>query len=139
MEVLVVRHVDADDLAPEMACEHDQAARDDAVMEDLLVVVDVVDEPVESGDALAQAGLDDGPLLGRDDAGDRIEGKDALGARRVAGVDRERHAAVEERAVRELGGAAYRAPLHRRDLGDELGVVGRGIASPSAPRVNISS
>ena len=35
-----------------------RAARDDAVVQDLLVVIDVVDEEVERADALLQAGLD---------------------------------------------------------------------------------
>ena len=68
-------------------------------------MVDVVDEHVEGPDPLPEARLDDRPLLGREDAGNRIERQDALGALLALRVDREGDAAVEERAVGELGRA----------------------------------
>ncbi len=124
VQVLVVRHVDPDDLAPEVACEHHEAAGDDAVVQDRLVVVDVVHEAVQGLDPLPQPRLDDRPLVGREDARDRVERQDPLGGRRVVRVDRERDAAVQERAIRELGRASHVPAVHRRDLGDDLGVVG---------------
>ena len=123
VQVLVVGHVDADDLAAEVAREHDQPARHDAVVQDLLPVVDVVHEAVERRDPLAQAGLDDRPVGGGDDARDRVERQDPLGGGRVVRVDREGHAAMQERAVRELCRAAHLLAVHRRDLRDDLGVV----------------
>ena len=52
VDVLVVGDVDADDLAAEVPREHDEPSRDDPVPEDLLPVVDVVHEQVESLDPL---------------------------------------------------------------------------------------
>jgi hypothetical protein len=58
----------------------DDLARNDAVLEDAALVVDVLEEEVEGGDALGEAALDGGPLGGGDDARDRVVGEDALGA-----------------------------------------------------------
>ncbi len=49
-----MRHIDPDHLAPEMPGPHDQAARHHAVVQDLLIVIDVVDEEIERLDALLQ-------------------------------------------------------------------------------------
>ena len=49
----------------------DLLGRNDAGLEDLLVVVDVVQEAVERRDALPQARFQLAPLVGRDDARDR--------------------------------------------------------------------
>ena len=126
VDVLVVGDVDPDHLAPEVACEHDEPARHHAVPQDLLGVVDVVDERVERPDPLSQAALDDSPLVRGQDAGDRVEREDPLGALLSFRVDREGDAAVEERAVRELRRSPQVASLHRRDLGDHLFVVRAG-------------
>ena len=56
----------------------DQLRRDDPVAEDLAVVVDVVDEQVQRPDALLQPALDPVPLVGGDQAGDRVERDDLL-------------------------------------------------------------
>jgi hypothetical protein len=58
-------------------------------------MVDVVEEQVQGGDALDQAGLDVFPLAGGDHPWERIEREDALGAFLVA-VDRERDALLKE-------------------------------------------
>ena len=47
--------------------------RQHAICDDALLVVDVIDESVERGDALPQAGLDAVPLLARDGARDDVE------------------------------------------------------------------
>ncbi len=52
----------------------------DAGLQDLLVVIDVVDEAVERGHALAQATLHLAPFVGRDDARDQVERNQPLGA-----------------------------------------------------------
>ena len=103
-------------------------------------MVDVVDEAVERPDPLSQARLDDRPLVGGDDAGNRIERQDPLGALLAVRVDGERDAAVQERPVRELGRAAQVAPVHRRDLRDQLGVVrpGHGAAGRDQARTSSS-
>ena len=79
----------------------DDVAGDDAVVQDLPLVIDVVQEQVERGDALGQAALDDVPVGGRDDARQQIVREDALGAF-VAAVDGEGDALVEEGQVRLL-------------------------------------
>ncbi len=123
VHVQVVGHLDADHLAPEVAGEHHEPARHDAVPQDLLGVVDVVHEAVERADPLLQARLDDGPLLGRDDPRDGVEGQDPLRTLAVVVVDGEGDAAVQERARRELGGAAQLARVHDRELGRQPRVV----------------
>ena len=95
-----------DHLAPEVPRQHDQAARHDPVVEDLLVVVDVVDEEVERLDALPQPRLDQPPLAGRDQARDQVERKDPLSPLRRVGVDGEGDPLVQEGAVGEIAGAA---------------------------------
>jgi hypothetical protein len=76
----------------------DQLARDDAVVEDFGVGVDVAQEEIERGDALGEAALDAVPLLRRDEARQQVVGKDALGAL-VAAVDGEGDALGEKREV----------------------------------------
>ncbi len=55
--------VDALHLGAELGVAEHLVGRDDAGLEDLLAVVDVVDEPVERGDALAQAALHLAPFV----------------------------------------------------------------------------
>ena len=76
----------------------DHVGRNDAVLEDLLLVIDVVDERVEGVDALLQAALDVVPFGRRDDARHQVEGEDALGAGRVA-VDVEGDAHLQQQAL----------------------------------------
>jgi len=47
----------------------DKLARDDSVVEDFGVGVDVAQEEIERGDALGEAAFDAFPLLGCDQAG----------------------------------------------------------------------
>ena len=54
-------------------------------------MINVVEEEVECGDSLHQAGFEERPLGRRDDARNQVEGKDPLGALGVA-VDIERDA-----------------------------------------------
>ena len=71
---------------------------DDAILHDALLVVNVVQEKVERGDALRQSPLDDFPFVRGNNARDQIERKDALGAARVA-IDVEGHALTQKREV----------------------------------------
>ena len=75
--------------------------RDDAVLDDPLLVIDVVNEEVERADALLQAALDEAPFRRRDNPRHEIERKDPLGSGVVA-VDAEGNAHVQERAFRRL-------------------------------------
>ena len=77
----------------------DQMLGDDPVSNDLLVVVDVVDEQIQRFDALAQAGLDAGPLVVADDPRQYVERPDLLDPGLVA-VDVEGNAHVAEVQLR---------------------------------------
>ena len=54
----------------------------------MLVMVDVVEQQVDRGDALHDAALDVPPLLGREDARQHVEWQDSIDRPRI-GVDRE--------------------------------------------------
>ncbi len=84
VRVHVARHVHADHLGTELRVVDHLVARHDAGLQDLLVVVDVVDEPVERQHPLGQALFHVAPLVRRDDARDLVERDQALGA--LAGV-----------------------------------------------------
>ena len=114
LAVAVAHQVDAADVAPdalrrvesdarlqEVARRQDELSRHDAVLDDALGVIDVVDEQVERLDALLQALLDGGPVRGADDAGQDVEREDALGPRLVA-VHGERNAEVQQVALGRL-------------------------------------
>ena len=73
-----------------------QKLRHDAVADDLAIVVNIVDEQIERGDALLQPALDRVPFGGFDDARHHVERPDFFGARLVA-VHREGDAQVQER------------------------------------------
>jgi len=124
VDVAVVGDIDADDLAPEVAGADDEAAGHDAIVQDLLVVVDVVDEAVEGFHALGEAGFDDRPFVRRDEAGDGIEGEDAFRALGRIRVDGEGYALMEEGAAGEVVGGVEVVRAKLGEVGDEGVVVG---------------
>jgi hypothetical protein len=67
-------------LGAELRVVQDLLGRDDAGLDDFLVVVDVVQEAVERRDALHQALFHAGPLVGGNDARDEVERNEPLGA-----------------------------------------------------------
>ena len=71
----------------------------DAVLENLLIVVNVFEETIQSGDALDDAALDLAPLPGSQDARNDIEREDPVDLV-AAGVDRKSDAEVEQLALR---------------------------------------
>jgi hypothetical protein len=74
----------ADTLRPEAHRRLHDLGGDDAVLEDLLIVVDVVDEFVQRMDALPESPFEPVPFLGANDARHEIERKRALGPGSVA-------------------------------------------------------
>ena len=84
VDVNVLRHVEARELAPEMFSRKDVVGRNDTVFHDALLVVDVVEKKIERRDALFEAGLDVVPFFRRDDARQHVEGKNPLRALRIA-------------------------------------------------------
>ncbi len=116
-----------------LAGRADDVGGDDAVLDDLLVVVDVVDEQVQRADPLLEAPLDPVPFGGRHDPGDEIEGKDPLGAGAVA-VHVERDPHVQERALGRLLPAQQLAVRHRLDQLDQR--PGGRLEARSRPRTS---
>ncbi len=106
----VGRH-DADGLAVEVLAGGDQPARDDAVTQDLLVAVDVVEICLEGLDALGDATLQPRPLGGRDDSRDLVQRKRPL----LTG-QRERDALVDECPAQRLGAVVEVGGIRRRQL-----------------------
>jgi hypothetical protein len=116
VDVDVLGDLDLNELATEVAGRKDVVRGDDAVLDDALVVVEVVEEEVEGGDALDQAALQIFPLLGADDPWDEVEGEDPLGALGIA-IDVEGHALTHEGEV-DFGPALVE--LVRADLLEEV-------------------
>ena len=133
--VSVAHEVGAGDVAPDAARGVEAGAlaavplralhhvgRHHAVGHDAAVVIDVVDEVVQGGDALLQAALDLVPRAPGDDAGHNVEGEDAFGAVSVV-VDVERDPHSQEGARGRLLTAQqlpFGQPLDALDEGTRL-------------------
>ena len=83
VRVDVARHIHPHHLGAELRVLEDLLGGDQAGLEDVLPVVDVVDEAVERRDPLGQPLFHLRPLMGRNHAGNQVEGDQALGARAV--------------------------------------------------------
>ena len=94
-----------------MLAGSDQPARDDAVTQDLLVAIDVVEVSLEGLDALGDATLQPRPLGGRDDSRDLVQRKRPL----LTG-QRERDALVDEGPAQGLGAGVEVGGIRRRQL-----------------------
>jgi hypothetical protein len=95
VDIGVLGYRDPHELRAIVGGPEDDLRRDHAVLDDALLVVDVVEEKVQGGDALHQSGFDLLPLAGWDDPRERVEGEDPLRPLFVA-VDREGDALLEE-------------------------------------------
>ena len=93
-----------------------QLLRKDAVLDDLLIGVDVLDEAVERHHALLQSRLGPFPLRPRDDAREDVEGPGPVDVSTVR-IDREGDA---HRLDRQLGGEAPRRELRGGETGQVL-------------------
>ena len=89
---------DAHGLAVEVVARGDQPARDDAVAQDLLLAVDVVEIVLQRLDPLGDAALEPRPFGGGDHPRDQVQRERAL----LAG-QREGDALVDEGAAQRLG------------------------------------
>ena len=133
-QIPVVRHADADHLAPKMSALAHELARHDAGVEDPSLVIHVVKKMIERRDALNETALHRRPFGSRDQPRQQIERKDALDTFGLA-VDREGDALGDER---EVGGALAFAPLLERQPAQTMmdaGVMRTMAVGPS----NISS
>lgn len=81
MDAHPVRGPDSRCLSVEVFAGVDQAAGEDAIGEDCLLAVDVVEKEFECAHALDDSGLESPPLIGGDDAGNGVEGEGAFLAR----------------------------------------------------------
>ncbi len=94
-------HFDADHLLAELRVAGDLLVRDLARPQDLLVMVDVAQEPVERGHALAHSLREPVPLRARNHMRNDIERDEALGARGFP-INGERDADAVEEEVRRV-------------------------------------
>ena len=103
---------DAHGLAVEVLAGRDQAARDHAVAQDLLIPVDVVEVALEGIDALGDAPLQPVPFGGRDHPRHQVQRERPL----LTG-QRKRDALVDERPGQRLGAGLEIRRVRRRELG----------------------
>src|SRR5262249_26050807 len=82
-------------------CREDQVQRDDTILEDLLVMVNVVDKDIQRMNALTEPALDRYPFVGRNNPRNNIERKDLFRPRLIA-VNIECDAHSEQRLFRGL-------------------------------------
>ena len=119
VHVGAVGHVDAAHLRAIVLVAQDQLGRNHAVAEDLLVVIDVLQEEVDGGDPLGDAGLDGPPVLLGDDPRDHVERQDAVDGVLLA-VDREGDAEAVVFVLGVLGAGPQLLQAHSADALPEL-------------------
>ncbi len=83
---------------PKIGVAEDQIGGDDAIPEDLLLVIEVVEQEIEGGDPLDDPALDMLPFRCREHAWDRVERQDAVD-RVGLGIDREGDPQIVERLL----------------------------------------
>ena len=101
--------------------------RDDPVLDDTLLVVDVVEEEIQRRDTLHQARFDLLPLARRDDPRKRVEREDPLRPLVVA-VDREGYALLEEQQLEAAKFLAELLVAETREFFGHAAVVGTNLA-----------
>ncbi len=112
IDIGFVRDRDAAHARAVVRVAEDQIGGKNAVFQDLLVVIEVIEQQVQRGHPLNDAGLDVAPFLGRDQAGDRIERQDPVD-RAGLRVDRKGDPVIIERLLGGDGAPAevgYREP-----------------------------
>jgi hypothetical protein len=112
MDAHAVGRDDAHGLAVKVLARRDQPAWDDAVVQNLLVAVDVVEIQLESFDALDDAALQPGPFGRRDHPRHHVQWKWPL----LTGQG-ESDPLVDERAGQRLGAGFEVRGVRRRKLG----------------------
>ena len=112
--------------AVEVLAGTDQSPRDDPVAQDLLVAVDVVEEPLEGDHALGDPALQLGPLGRRDHPGDQVQRERAL----LLAGQRECDALVDEGPAQRLGAGSEFVGPGRGEFGVDALVGGSDVALP---------
>jgi hypothetical protein len=116
IDVGLVRDFYVAHLRPEIIVAEDQIGRNDAIAQDQLAVIEVIEQEVERGDPLDDAALDVPPFRCRDQPGDRVERQDAVDGGAV-GIDRKGDAEIVERS---LGRGGAPGKLGDRHAGEPL-------------------
>ena|SRR6266481_3925694 len=98
MDIDIFRHVETHELRPEMDGAPNDVRRDNAIAHDLLLVVNVMQEQIQCGDALAEAAFHLFPFGARNDARDQIEREYPFRPLLIV-VNRERHTLSEKSVV----------------------------------------
>jgi len=127
VRVDAARRPHVEQLALVFLAREEQPGRQHAVLEALLLAIDVGDEEVEGGDALDQPRLQPLPLARGHDARHEVEREDPLQPFLLA-VDRERDALVHERELLQPLAAADLALGERLEHADDALVVSTRIA-----------
>ena len=78
VNVNIARHIEVHELGPEMRRLPDDLFRNDAVAQNVLRVIDVVQKQIQRRDSLDEAALDQVPFFRGNDARDEIEWENAL-------------------------------------------------------------
>ena len=91
MDVNILGHGKVHELTAKMFSGKNVMRRHDTILHNALLMIDVVQEEVQCGDALHETSLDVFPLLGWNDARYKVERENPLCPARVA-IDIERHA-----------------------------------------------
>ena len=94
-------HLEVDEFAPEMPGRQNIKFRDDAVLQNFLLVINVVQEQVQRRDALRQAAFQEFPFRRRNDARQQVERENFLRPLCVA-IDVERDALAQKCRVHRL-------------------------------------
>ena len=98
MNVDVAGNLQPDAIAPVAGRPENQLGRNDPLLEDQPLVINVMNEEVQSADALLEPALDPVPFGGGDQPRDRIERDDPLDAL-LAAIDGERDPLLAHRQV----------------------------------------
>ena len=123
VDVDAAGRIEAHHLGPEMLRRLHVLARDLALLDDPLLVVDVLKEEIEREHALLQPGLDLHPFRVRNDARHQVERENALGALLVA-VDGEGDALAQEGGVHRAAALLEFVALQIVETLKERGVMG---------------
>ena len=113
MDADAIRRVDADGFPVEVFTGGDQPARDDAIAQDLLVPVNIVEEPFQGDHPLGDTSLQPRPFGRRDDPGHQIQWEGPL----LTG-QREGDALIDECPAERLGAGTQLLGAGRRQFGE---------------------
>ncbi len=101
MDIDISRDMQPDAFPAVSRGAEDQLRGHDPVLEDQALVINVVNEEIESANTLLEPALDAVPLGRGDQAGDRVEGNDPLNPL-IATIDGKRDSLLTHRQVGDL-------------------------------------